>query len=398
MTRNTTKQSDRRISHAVSDLRLSAIKEMAMLGAQTKDAVSLAWGLPSFRTPAHIRAAVAEALEDDPDIGKYTLPNGLPELRERVVERHRAQTGIDVDAERNVFITAGNMQGMNSLFRAIIDPGDEIVVTDPGFASHIQQIRIHGGQPVHWVLNEDRGWKPDLASLPALVTSRTKAIVLVTPSNPTGKIFSEKDLIAIGEFALEHDILVLLDDPYSHIVYEDSERFFNLASRRKYFEHLVYLFTFSKIHAMSGWRLGYMILPDWLRGEVLKVHDATMICAPRISQVAGLAALGGPAEHVETFRSVLTGRRKLICERLDRVPHVFEYVKPDGAYYVFPKIVTPHEDSREFSLRLLDEAGVAVTPGSAFGPHGRHHVRLAYCVDDAEIDEAFDRIERAFPA
>ena len=310
MTRNTTKQSDRRISHAVSGVRLSAIKEMAMLSAKKKDAVSLAWGLPSFRTPAHIRAAVAEALEDDPDIGKYALPNGLPELRERVVEWHLTQTGIDVDADRNVFVTAGNMQGMNSLFRAIIDPGDEIVVTDPGFASHIQQIHIHGGQPVHWALDENRGWKPNLESLSALVTARTKAIVLVTPSNPTGIVFSEKDLIAIGEFALEHDILILLDDPYSHIVYEDSERFFNLASRHKYFDHLVYLFTFSKIHAMSGWRLGYMILPDWLRGEVLKVHDATMICAPRISQVAGMAALGGGTEHMETFRSVLDRQAK----------------------------------------------------------------------------------------
>ena len=149
---------------------------------------------------------------------------------------------------------------------------------------------------------------------------------------------------------------------------------------------------------MSGWRLGYMILPDWLRGEVLKVHDATMICAPRVSQVAGMAALGGGTEHMETFRTILAGRRKLICERLDRVPHVFEYVTPDGAYYVFPKIIAPHEDSREFSLRLLDEAGVAVTPGSAFGPHGRHHVRLAYCVEDATINQAFDRIERTFPA
>ena len=391
-------QSKRWISGTVSGVRMSAIKEMAMLSAKVEGSVSLAWGLPSFRTPEHIRTAVAEALQNDPDIGKYTLPNGLPELRQCVVEQHRTQTGVEVNADENVLITAGNMQGMNSLIRTIIDPGDEIIVTDPGFSSHFQQIRIHGGKPVHWALDEERGWIPDLESLPALVTRRTKAIVLVTPSNPTGTVFSQKDLVAIGDFALEHGILILLDDPYSNIVYADTSRFFNLASQPKFFDQLAYLFTFSKIHAMSGWRLGYMVLPDWLRADVLKVHDATMICAPRISQVAGMAALGGNIEHVETFTAILTARRKLICERLDRVPHVFEYVTPDGAYYVFPRIVTQHENAREFSLRLLHDAGVSVTPGSAFGPHGEHHVRLAYCVDEDTINTAFDRIEGLFPA
>ncbi|MDH3582453.1 MAG: pyridoxal phosphate-dependent aminotransferase [Hyphomicrobiales bacterium] len=386
------------ISGAVSGVSLSVIKEMAMLSAKTEGAVSLAWGLPSFRTPEHIRAAVAEALKNDPDIGKYALPNGLPELRQRVARLHRAQTGVKVDADQHVLITAGNMQGMNSLFRAIIDPGDEVIVTDPGFASHIQQIRIHGGHPVHWVLDEGRGWQPDLDSLPALVTARTKAIVLVTPSNPTGAVFSKTDLVAIGEFALDQGILIFIDDPYSYLVYDDTDKCFNLASQQKCFEQLVYLFTFSKIHAMSGWRLGYMVLPDWLRGEVLKVHDATMICAPRISQVAGMAALGGNTEHMETFKSILATRRKLICERLDRIPHVYEYVKPDGAYYVFPRIVTPHQDSREFCLRLLNDARVAATPGIGFGPHGQHHVRLAYCVENDTIDAAFDRIEGLLPA
>jgi aminotransferase len=395
--RNTMKD-NRWISHAVSGVPLSGIKEMAILGARYPDALSLTWGLPSFQTPGHIRAAVAEALESDPDIGKYALPNGLPELRHLVAENHRALTGVEVDADENVFISAGNMQGMNSLFRAILDPGDEIIVTDPGFASHIQQIRIHGGTPVHWALDEDRGWQPNLDSLPALVTPRTKAIVIVSPSNPTGIVYSESDLMALGEFAMEHGILIFIDDPYSHIVYDDTVPFFNLASQAQFSDQLVYLFSFSKIHAMSGWRLGYTILPDWLRGEVLKVHDATMICAPRISQVAGIAALSGSKEHMHEFKTILTRRRKLIFDRLDRLPHVFEYVKPDGAYYVFPRIVTEHESSKEFALRVLNETHVAVTPGSAFGPGGEHHVRLAYCVDDDTIDQAFDRIEAAFPA
>lgn len=369
-----------------------------MLSAKTEGAVSLAWGLPSFRTPEHIRAAVTEALRNDPDIGKYTLPNGLPELRQRVAKYHRSRTDLVVNADENVLITAGNMQGTNSLFRTVINPGDEIIVTDPGFASHFQQIRIHGGQPVYWALDEERGWIPDLELLPALVTPRTKAIVIVTPSNPTGAIFSEKALIALGEFAMDHGLLIFIDDPYSHIVYDDADRFFNLASQSKFSDQLVYMFTFSKIHAMSGWRLGYMILPGWLRENVLKVHDATMICAPRISQIAGMAVLDGNEEHMESFKFILATRRKLICERLDRMPHIFEYIKPSGAYYVFPRIVAQHDNSREFSFRLLNEARVSVTPGSAFGPHGEHHVRMAFCVGEDTINEAFNRIENVFPA
>jgi len=191
-------------------------------------------------------------------------------------------------------------------------------------------------------------------------------------------------------------LVVLIDDPYSEITYEHSDSVFNLASEAGLAEHLVYMFTFSKIHAMSGWRLGYMIVPDWLRKEVLKVHDATMICAPRISQVAGIAALRGNDNHVQEFRSILARRRELICERLDRVDHVFRYVKPAGAYYVFPRIMVDHENSREFAISLLNDARVAVTPGSAFGPSGEHHVRMAFCVDDDVINKAFDRIERYF--
>lgn len=388
-------QKNRWISYAVAGVPMSAIKEMAMRAAGMPDTVSLAWGVPSFRTPECVRAAVEKALANDPDIGKYALPDGLPELRERVAQHHKSQTGIEVDADKNVFITAGNMQGMNSLFRAVIDPGDEFIVTDPGFSSHVQQIRIHGGIPIHWALDEKRGWQLDLALLPELVTSRTKAIVLVTPSNPTGAIFAEQDLLALGEFALTHGVLIFIDDPYSHIAYEDAQPVFNIAALEKLREQLVYLFTFSKVHAMSGWRLGYMILPDWLRSAILKVHDATMICAPRISQVAGMAALSISAGHIAEFKAVLADRRQLVCERLDRLPHAFEYVKPGGAYYVFPRIVARHKNAREFALRMLEEARVSMTPGSAFGPQGEHHVRMAYCVDEETINFAFDRLETA---
>lgn len=384
------------ISRNVSGMRISAIKEMAMLSARTPGAVSLAWGLPSFRTPAYIREGTAERLAHDPEAGMYVLPDGLPELRELVAHWHELETGLAVDPDHRVLITAGNMQGLNTIFHVILDPGDEIIMTDPGFASHVQQIRLCGGTPVYWRLREEKAWELDLESLPGLISARTKAIVLVSPANPTGKIFPRDALLRVGEIARQHNLLILLDDPYRYFTYENRQRYFNLASEKSLADHTVYFFTFSKTFAMSGWRLGYMIVPAALKQEALKVHDATMICTPRISQIAGIVALRGSAEHLEEFERILAARRDLILQRLDRVPHVFTYIKPEGAYYVFPRITAPHTDSVDFSRSLLRDAKVSVTPGSAFGPAGEHHVRLAFCVSEDVINTAFDRIEAHF--
>jgi aspartate/methionine/tyrosine aminotransferase len=389
-------ESSHRVSKTVSGMAVSAIKEMAMRAAKMENVASLTWGLPSFRTPEPIRRAVARRLESDPDIGMYSLPDGLPELRAAAAQAHRAATGVAVDADRNVMITAGNMEGLNALFHMLIDPGDEIIVTDPGFASHFQQIRLCGGTPVHWSLDEARGWRLDPEALPGLINGRTRAILLVSPSNPTGTIFPEEELRRIGRISQERGLLILLDDPYGHFCYENRERFFNLASVPELSDHITYLFTFSKAHAMTGWRAGYMVLPEVLKKEVLKVHDATIICAPRISQIAALAALTEEPVHIREFEQVLARRRSLICARLDRVPHVFQYVKPEGAYYVFPRILAAHDNSFEFCIRLLETAKVALTPGRAFGPAGENHVRMAFCVSEETIERAFDRIEQHF--
>ena len=386
-----------RVSRNVAGIALSAIMDMSLRAAREPGAVSLAWGLPSFRTPAHIRAAVQRALDSDSEIGKYTLGDGLAELRTAVTREHLAATGIAVDPDDQVLITAGNMEGLNLLFHTLLDPGDSVIVTDPGFVSHIHQIELCGGRATSWPLDEARGWALDLEALPKLIDERTKAILLVTPSNPTGKIFTERELRRVGELARAHDLLVLLDDPYRHFTYENRPRYFNLASVPELAEHVVYLFSFSKCHAMSGWRLGYLVAPERLKREIMKVHDATILCAPHVSQVAGLAALTGPRDHLGDFERVLAARRDQICARLDRVPHVFSYQRPEGAYYVFPRIVAAHTSSAEFADWLLREAKVGVTPGSAFGPAGEHHVRMAFCVEENEIDLAFDRIEGVFP-
>lgn len=368
-----------------------------MRAAKLPDVASLTWGLPSFRTPEHIREVVGLALREDPDVGKYSLPDGLPQLRETIAEAHLASTGRQVSPDRNVVVTAGNMEGVKIILDTILDFGDEVILTDPGFASHVQQIKACGGQPVYWPLNEEHGWAADIGKLEALVSPRTRAILLVTPSNPTGIILDRDILLAVGEIAKRHGILAIFDDPYSHFVFDQPSAPFNLASAEAYADYIAYLFTFSKCHAMSGWRLGYAVVPEALKRHMLKLHDATLICAPRPSQLAGLAALRGSADHLEEFRCILDRRRNLICERLDRVRHVFSYVRPQGAYYVFPRIELRHQNAVEFCLELLERANVCVTPGSAFGPSGEGHVRMAFCVSEEEIEKAFDRIEQYFP-
>lgn len=384
------------LSDGAALLWLSGIKEMAMLSAAVEDVASLAWGVPSFPTPDYIKSGVMEQLQLDDDIGKYTLPDGLIELRQLVARKHKLDTGISVDADDRILITAGNMQGMFTLLQLITNPGDEIILTDPCFASHIQQITICGGTPVYWALDEGNAWRLDVDALSDLVSHRTKAVIINSPSNPTGKIFSKENLLRIGDIAKARNFMILIDDPYSPFTYELSHEYFNLASVADLSDNIAYLFSFSKVYAMSGWRLGYMVLPPGLKRQLIKVHDLNMICAPRISQAAGIAALSGGAPHLAEYRAAFGRRRELICERLDALSHVFSYHKPEGAYYVFPRILANHASSRDFCLDLLRKARVALAPGAAFGPSGEDHVRMAYCVPDETINLAFDRLEAYF--
>jgi len=384
------------VSDRAAGLWLSGIKEMAMLSARVDGAASLAWGIPSFATPEYISNSVIEQLKNDDDIGKYALPDGLDELKQLVARKHKIDTGISVDADENVMISAGNMQAMHSLLHVITNPGDEIILTDPCFASHIQQVIMCGGKPVYCSLDEGNSWSLDTDALSGLISRKTKAIIINSPSNPTGKIFGRKNLLRIGEMAKTHNFMILIDDPYSHFTYEHKDTYFNLASIKDLFENIAYMYSFSKAYAMSGWRLGYIILPAQLKKQVIKVHDLNMVCTPRVSQSAGIAALSGDAHHLVEYEAVFRNRRALICQRLDAVSHVFEYIKPEGAYYVFPRILVAHDTARDFCLELLNKAKVTLAPGSAFGPSGEGHVRMAYCVPDDTINLAFDRLEAYF--
>ncbi|WP_050930486.1 pyridoxal phosphate-dependent aminotransferase [Aestuariivita boseongensis] len=377
-------------------LAMSPIKEMSILSARVPGAASLAWGPPSFPTPDHIRKSIEREPQRDPSFGMYALPAGLPELRKAVAVEHQRRTGVTVDPEQDVTIAAGNMEGLNSLFQVLVEAGDEVIVTDPGFVSHISQIEFCGGTPVFWPMQESEGWELNVDALEPLFGPRAKAVVLVSPSNPSGRILREDPLRRTAQIAPRRGVLINIDDPYSVFTYENRARSFNLASALEYCGNLVFLFTFSKAYAMSGWRVGYIIAPKTIRDEVVKVHGLTMICTPWISQVAALTALLENPSPLQDFERTSDRRRELTCDRLDAVPHIFDYARSEGAYSVFPCLLGQCTEDVGFSHDLLQLARVAVTPGSAFCPSGKGHVRMAYCVNDDIINLAFDRSEKQF--
>ena len=383
-----------KISHRVRGMAVSAIKEMSLLALEIPDTVNLAWGLPSFETPLPIRKRIAEQLLSNATIGKYAPPPGLPELKRKIAERLKEQKGIEADPQKQIIITAGGMQALMMAWMTVLEPEDEVLIASPGFSSHYEQVYLAGGVPVAVPLVEEQGWRLDIDAYRRAVTGKTKALVLVNPGNPTGSVISEADLRAIAELALEHELFVITDDPYEVYVYDDLE-LFHMLRIPELSKQVIACASFSKEFAMTGWRVGWVLAEEGITNQMLKVQDSFVICAPTISQVASLIALEESYEPTQQMIREMKQRRRIICERLDRLPDLFSYQKPQGAYYIFPKILPERmRNSVDFCVRLLRESGVVTVPGSAFGPTGEGHIRMSYCFTREEIHEAFDRIEK----
>ena len=381
------------ISQRARQTVISPIKEMAILADSIQGTVSLGYGLPSFQTPEHIREAVRASLVEDTEIGKYPQTKGLPELRRAISDKLETQWNISVDPEEEILVTVGAQQAVATALQAIVDPGDEVILLSPCFSSHIDQVLLAGGVPTFVHLIEEEGWRLRPEAVEKAINSRTKVIVINSPNNPTGAVFNETDLRAIGDLAVAHNLMVLADETYNFLTYEGSLPFsmFAIQPLRR---NLIGCYSFSKEYAMTGWRVGYLCAEPGLIQEILKIHDATVVTAPRISQLAALAAIRGPQDCVEGFRSELAERRELMCAGLDRLQQMFSYNKPEGAYYILPKIKIANVNSFDFALKLLYEAKVVTTPGDAFGPAGSGHLRLCFSVMPEEIDEAFERLEK----
>lgn len=379
------------ISRRVSQICISAIKEMPLLASRIGGCVSLGQGIPSFPTPDHILDAVCRAMRDDPRCGQYTLGPGLPELRVAAAEHLERSRSVPVDPFREICITVGAMEGLAATVLTVVDRGDEVILPSPNYASHIEQVLLAEGVPVFVPLLES-DWRLDVEAIRRAISPRTRALILCSPHNPTGALFPEEDLRAVAALACEHNFFIIADETYDFLVY-DGLSHFSLASLPELKDRLVATFSFSKKYAMTGWRVGYVYASEELLDHIMKVHDAVAICAPTLSQHAALAALRGPQDCVDAIRGTLARRRDLICSRLDRLAQHFSYIMPRGAYYLMARCLPPSVDSMTCALRLLNEARVITIPGSAFGPTGEGHIRLSFGGAEQDIHEAFDRIE-----
>lgn len=388
------------------DLRLSIIKQIELRASQFPDVISLAQGVPSFDTPPCIKRRAERALQDGV-VAKYSLSPGLPELRE-LIEYKLAGENMFYDWEKEIIITAGSIEGITATIMAVTNPGDEIIIPEPTYTSYREVIVLAGCQPVFVPLNEEKGWALEIEKYERAITPKTKAIFYCNPNNPTGTIYSKEQLLGLAELAKKHDLYLISDEVYKDIMFT-SERIFSLAEVKELRKRVIRIFSFSKSYAMTGWRIAYLHTDEELAREILKVHDSLVTCAPVISQYAAMGALEMAEKDIANFQKKYRERRDLICRRLDRLKHVFSYVKPNSSYYVFPKIISDKKfqvgsksdklflsPSWQFALNLLEKIQVAVVPGVAFGPNGENHVRISFGKRKKDINEAFDRIEKLF--
>jgi len=389
------------ISRRVAQITVSAIKQMPILASKVPGCVSLGQGIPSPNTPLFIREAVIKALQSDGAVGKYSLQPGIPRLKELIAQDLMRTRNIpQINPETEIFVSCGGMEALATGIATIVDKGDEVILNSPSYSSHIEQILFSEGVPVFVPLDEGAEWTLNIDALRKAITKKTKAIILCSPSNPTGAVFSEAQLREIAALILEHNLFVILDETYDFLVY-DNQPYFSLMSVPELKNSIIAACSFSKRYCMTGWRVGYMYAPERIIRQVLKVHDAFAICAPTISQYAALAALegtngkDGPGdESVRQLMDIMTLRRNLVCERLDRLSEVFTYAKPRGGYYVFPRFKARERiGSMDFALRILNEAKVITVPGNAFGPTGEGHIRMSFGAEEKELTEAFDRID-----
>lgn len=376
------------------NIKISPIKQMELRAAKIPDVISLAQGIPSFDTPQVIKDKAIEEMRLG-KIAKYSLVYGLSELRE-IIEQDLAKAGMFYDYEKEILVTCGAIEAIISALYAILEIGDEVIIPSPSYTSYQEVIKIAGGEPVFFNLNEDDGWSFNIKELEKVITKKTKAFLFCNPSNPTGTIFTKKQLLQIAELAKENNFYILSDEVYKDFIYDPDIVFFSLAQDSRFRKFVIRIFSFSKAYAMTGWRVGFLHADEDVVNEIVKIHDGLVTCAPVISQYAAIAAIQDAGGEVEKFRQGFKDSLELICKRLDKLDKIFSYQKPNSSYFVFPKILIPHKNSLEFAIDLLNNAKVATVAGSAFGPNGDGHLRINFGRDSELINKAFDRMDRYF--
>lgn len=369
------------------------------LKAEGKPVIGFGAGEPNFPTPAHIVEAAAEATRD-PKNHKYTVAKGLPELRRAIAAKTKADSGVDVDPE-NIIVTNGGKQAVYQAFVSLLDDGDEVILPAPYWTTYPEAIELSGGVPIEVLAGSDQGYKVTIEQLNDALTDRTKVLLLCSPSNPTGSVYSADELAAIGAWALENGIWIISDEIYEHLVYE-GEMAYILAEVPELQNQTIVVNGVAKTYAMTGWRVGWMHGPADVMKKVANFQSHVTSNVSNVSQVAALAALEGDQSVVAEMKEAFDRRRKKLVEMLREIDG-FEVPVPTGAFYVYPNVsrVLGKEingrvanTTSELAELILDEAEVAVVPGEAFGAPG--YIRMGYALSDEDLVEGVERLQRLF--
>jgi aspartate aminotransferase len=376
-----------RMSSIGTETAFEAAARARALEATGRSVIHLEIGEPDFDTPAAIRDAAKQALDDG--LTHYPPFAGLPALRSAIAEDVAERRRIDVDPA-NVFVTVGGKGVMVYAILALVDPGDEVIVPDPGYPIYESLTRFVGATPIPIPIRMERDFRLDVDELESLITPRTRLIVINSPANPTGGVLTRADIERIAELARQHDLVVLSDEIYSRILYDGAEHV-SIASLPDMAERTILLDGFSKTYSMTGWRLGYAVVPSWLGQAYGTLMINTISGATAFAQAGAVQALTGSQQPVEAMVEEFRARRDLVVEGLNGIAGI-ECRRPEGAFYVFPSIAGTGFDGATLADRLLQEAGVCVLAGTAFGGEGRQHIRISYANSRENLSEAIRRI------
>lgn len=384
-----------RISHRLGSIAESATMAVSnrarVMRSEGRNVISYGAGEPDFPTPDHIVEAAAAAVRD-PKNHKYTAAAGLPELRGAVAEVVNRDSGVEVAAS-NVIITNGGKQAVYQSFATLLDPGDEAIIPAPYWVTYPEAIKLAGGIPVAIPTDADSGFKVSIDQLEAAVTPRTKLLVFVSPSNPTGAVYTREETAEIGRWAGERGIWVVTDEIYQHLIYGDAE-FTSIATSPELEDRWIIINGVAKTFAMTGWRVGWMVGPaDVIKAAGNQQSHLTSNVA-NVSQRAALAAITGPMDSALAMREAFDRRRQTMTAMLNAMPGV-RCVEPHGAFYCFPDLTdvlakTGHASTIDLATDILEEAEIAVVPGEAFGAPG--YARLSYALADDDLKEGLDRL------
>jgi aminotransferase len=382
------RKQEKAISDRVNRLSPSGIRKFFDLLASIEGVISLGVGEPDYATPWHISEAAVRSLERGYTM--YTSNSGIPELREETARYLKEKYNIQYEPFGEILITVGVSEAMDLAMRAILNPGDEVIMPDPHYVAYDACVILAGGEPVMVPTNQENNFEVEAKDIEARITDKTRAILLGYPANPTGAVMSRKKLLAIADVAKRHDLLVVSDEIYARLVYGVEHTCF--ASLPGVRDNTILLGGFSKAYAMTGWRIGYAVAPKEIIAAMTKIHQYTIMSAPTMAQVAAMEALKSGETDVMEMVEDYDRRRKIIVKGFNEIG--MPCFEPKGAFYAFPSIAVTGMRSEEFSEKLLMEEKVAVVPGSAFGKCGEGYVRCCYATSLADIEEALTRMKR----